>query len=267
MWEQLSFAFASGTGNLNKEHGARKRELRVWGRAELPRCEWRQTAIKNWFITELVREENPAGSSTSAKQWMRDGRTSVHRNQRWERGGKSSQRKKPSQTAAVWSPGCPTPCSNAAQHLGGSGQAPALCPGLAEVLLLLPCGSWAVPALGLPFRRVNLTWLHCQEALSRVEGTQGLLSTQDSSLGPFLLELLHAGSKSKPFPRGLMQFVARVTMAELARHCDWALQRWGRSNMMQLMVTACTHEFNGTKSLNLSFRHCLVTTIFLITAL
>lgn len=64
-----------------------------------------------------------------------------------------------------------------------------------------------------------------------------------------------------------MQFVALAAMAELPRHCGWALQHWGGSDMMQGVVSAWTREFNGTKRQNLSFGHCLVTTIFLITAI
>lgn len=136
---------------------------------------------------------------------------------------------------------------------------------LAEVLGWGVCGSVAVTALWLPWQRVNLPlaplpgWFEQGWGHRGLAQHKGFLSRASCALtSPCRIQTpaIFTGINAVSAISKWQDFPGTVTV-----------QHWGRSNTMQLMVTACTREFNGTKSLNLSFRHCLVTMAFLITAI
>lgn len=222
----------------NKEPGARKRELGVWGRAELPRCEWRQRpAIKSGFITELMKgrallglpqgakQSSSAGAmakhqctetggekrgkvqpkeknlpQTTEQQCRSDGRTSMHRNQGWETGRSPAKGENLSTNSCCLISGCLITLSQCWQHHVGLWEGSSAWQRFwGEVpVALCPLAASAGGWIS--------TWLLCQGGLGRAEGTEGWLSTKGSSPDPFLLWFLHAGSKSQPFSHGLMQF-------------------------------------------------------------
>lgn len=251
VWVQHSCTFAWEAHLLkNKEPSARKRELGEWGRAELLRCEWRLLQLNEVYYRSEERQ-SPAGSCRRHQARAPVQECNVQKPGVRQRGKSPAKGKNLPQTTLVSFPGCLiTLCQRwwAAQHNVGLWAGCSSLPSAWQssgVRGPCPVALWLSHLAGGWIS----TWLHCQGALGRAEGTEGLLSTKDSSLEPFLLWLLHAGSYSRPFSRGLMHFLALVTMAELARHCGWALQHWGRSNLMQWVVTAWTCEFNGTKKL------------------
>lgn len=169
-----------------------------------------------------------------------------------------------------------------------------LCLLMVSVFLSLYCGSVPVAEseeralcclMGVKTEENTAWWVHvgqnpavgsasamassCTKPLAglRIQGFF-LPSSKDFSLELLLFWLLCAGSKSKPFSYGLMEFLPLVTMAKLARHCDWAFQHWSSSYTMQLRVTVCTCEFYCTKkSKSFLYTYCLIIRVILITTI